>query len=97
MKLALSPFISLVFVTLSTLSAATGCTSQAPVAAPVRSTAADFSDPSWTPPDESGLTVDEQRLSEGARPVPREAAPRHEPTPNTHDAPRGSVRPAVAD
>lgn len=98
MKLGLSPFISLVFVGLSTLSLGAGCASQAPaVSSPVTSTAADFSDASWTPPDDSGLTVDAEKLSDGARPARREALPRHEPAPNAHEAQRGSVRPALAD
>jgi hypothetical protein len=79
--------------------ASVGCASRAP-APPVTSsaplTAADFSDPAWTPPDASGsgVSLDESKLTVPT-PAPRRAPrPRHEPSPNAHEAPRGSVRPA---
>jgi hypothetical protein len=82
------------------LSFAAGCATRAPerpaVAAPAP--AADVSrDPSWTPPDESGVVIvgDETATPKGDVDKSAKDPAQNLPVPNPHKARRGTVHPAT--
>lgn len=96
MKLALSPTrIAVVFAAVALVSAATGCASQPPPAPTTSLTSADIArDPSWSPPDSSGIVLDEAKLPEPKEAAPRKVSARPLPSPNGRGVERKALHSA---